>query len=457
VEKKDRNGMQGSLSRRNFLETGGAAIAGGALVATPVAGVTGAGSRPAPTPEIKAWKTLGKTGFRASDIAVGGVPLRDTAVVRYAYDQGVNYFDVAEGYGRGAAETAVGEAMPHMDRAKIFITTKIRVGDGDTEETIRDRFMACLGRMRTDYIDAFYLHNPESIEALKNPVWHATTDQLKADGTLRHIGFSSHGAGRGSPDTHEEIMLAGATDGRYDLMLLTYSFLNREVGDRVLAACKEHGLGTTAMKTAPGGLEPTPFDPENLTEDQRQEVERTVSRGRSREQAISNLQRRYQGQVETWQQTKPFMERYGLTTQNELDLASVQWVVANSDMHTTCIAANSIENLAKYLPLSGSTMADLNLSLLDDYGRVLGSRYCRHGCDACTGACPVGLEVSTIMRYAYYFEHQSRERDAMVRYRELEGHDASHCLGCDAPCSQACPYGLDVQANLLEAHARLSL
>ena len=45
-------------------------------------------------------------------------------VVRYAYDKGVNYFDTAEGYGNGAAERAIGEAMQHMDRDKIFIASK---------------------------------------------------------------------------------------------------------------------------------------------------------------------------------------------------------------------------------------------------------------------------------------------------------------------------------------------
>ena len=455
--KADRKDNNGSFSRRNFLEVGGAAIAGSALAATPAAGMTRNVANQAGSGSIKTYRTLGRTGFKASDISVGGVPLRDTAVVRHAYDQGITYIDVAEGYGRGAAESAVGEAMPHMDRSKIFITTKIGISGSDTEETVRDRFLVCLGRLNTEYVDALYMHNPGSCETLKMPGFHAATDKLKSEGKLRHIGFSSHGPGRGSPDTHEEIVMAGVTDGRFDLILVSYNFLNRDMGDRVLAACKEHNVGTTAMKTKPGTLKPTPLDPDNLTEAQRTSVDRTVSRGRTREQAIESLRGQIERQEQSWQETKPFMEKYGITTQDELDLASVQWVVQNPDMHTTCIAANSIDNMNKYLPLSGSTGADLDLALLSDYGRVVSSRYCRQGCDACAGACPAGLQVSTVMRYAYYFENQAREKDAMVLYRELEGSDASSCLGCSAPCSGSCPYGLDVQANMLEAHTRLSL
>jgi len=458
VEKKaERKEQNGSFSRRNFLEVGGAAIAGSALAVTPAAAMSGNGAKRAGANSIKTYRTLGRTDFMVSDISVGGVPLRDTAVVRHAYDQGINYFDVAEGYGRGAAESAVGEAMAHMERSEIFITTKIGISGSDTEETVRDRFMTCLGRMQTEYIDAFYMHGPGSVATLDTPAFHAAPDKLKAEGKLRHIGISCHGAGRGSSDTMEEILLAAATDGRFDLMLFSYNFLNREMGDKVLAACKEHNVGTTAMKTEPGTLKPTPLDPDNLTEAQQSSVERTVSRGRTREQAIESLRGQIQRQEELWQNTQPFMEKFGITTQDELDLASVQWVVQNPDMHTTCIAANSIDNMNKYLPLSGSTPADLNLALLSDYGRVISDRYCRQGCDACTGACQAGLQVSTVMRYAYYFENQAREKDAMVLYRELDGNDASHCLGCSAPCNGSCPYGLDVQANMLEAHARLSL
>ena len=55
-------------------------------------------------------------------------------------------------------------------------------------------------------------------------------------------------------------------DGRFDLMLMAYNFMNRDRGNRVLAACKKKNIGTTAMKTKPGTIEIDPFDPENPSE-----------------------------------------------------------------------------------------------------------------------------------------------------------------------------------------------
>lgn len=451
------SGEKRSFSRRNFLGVSGAAIAGSTLPVSHAAGMVGGGDVGRNQERIKKYVTLGRTGFQVSDLAVGGVPLRDTAVVRHAYEKGINYFDVAEGYGRGAAEEAVGEAMPYMDRSKIFITTKLGLGDNDTEETVLDRFQRCLERMRTNYADALYMHGVGSIAALSHEGFHSASDKLKADEKLRFKGISCHGPRGNRGDSMEDVLHAAIDDGRFDQLLFTYNFMNREVGDKVLAAAKTKNIGTTAMKTAPGALKPTPIDPENLTGDQEEYVERMVGRGRSRDQAINGLRQQIERQEETYQNTRPFMEKYGVTTEDELKLASIQWVVQNPDMHTVCVGSNSLDIIDKVVPLSGSTMSDLNMNLLRDYELVLSDRYCRHGCNSCADACPYDLPVSTIMRYSYYYEHQGREKDAMVKYAALDTSDASRCIGCDAPCSGACPYGLDIQANMMEAHSRLTL
>ncbi len=59
--------------------------------------------------------------------------------------------------------------------------------------------------------------------------------------------------------------MAAVEDGRFDLMLLSYNFMNKDEAEKVLKACKAANIGTTAMKTAPGAVDLPPFDPENPT------------------------------------------------------------------------------------------------------------------------------------------------------------------------------------------------
>ena len=61
------------------------------------------------------------------------------------------------------------------------------------------------------------------------------------------------------------------------------------------------------------------------------------------------------------------------------------------------------------------------------------------------------------MRYAYYYEHQGREKEAMLKYARLNDWNAALCQDCDAPCLSACPHQLDVQAQLQKAHEMLTL
>jgi hypothetical protein len=61
------------------------------------------------------------------------------------------------------------------------------------------------------------------------------------------------------------------------------------------------------------------------------------------------------------------------------------------------------------------------------------------------------------MRYAYYYEGQGLEKLAMQKYAHLEGANASVCEMCNAPCNGSCPHGVNIQANMVQAHARLTL
>ena len=444
------NESDASVSRRQFLITGGAAAA--------ASGLTGiaAADEEQETPKIKTYRTLGRTGFEVSDISIGGGG-REANLYRYAYDHGINYFDTAEQYANGDNERKIGEALQHMDRKKVFITTKLLLKDEDTKQTILDRFSKCQERLSTEYVDALYIHSAPTVSALDNEGFHAAARQLKADGRLRFVGVSNHGSRAEEEESLDQVLVAAAEDGRFDLMLIAYNFMNHEKGDKVLAACKKNNVGTTAMKTAPGTVPVDSLDPDNPSERWAKYIDSQVEAGNEREDVIKEIQDYIAETEKAFADAKPFMEERGITDRQGLRMAAVQWVLSNPDMQTACIGFRDFDTIDRFLPLSGAKMSQARAAALDHYRVAASSLYCRHACTECSGACPQGMPVSTVMRYAYYFTEQAREKHAMSKYRNLGYADALPCDSCSGPCTGACPFGVNIKANLVAAHGLLTL
>ena len=449
------------VSRRDFVMMGGVTLAGGAATSA-LANTDGRPSAairalPNQSPQIQSYRTLGRTGWQVSDISMGTGPLRESALVRAAFDKGINYFDTAESYTNGGSERAIGEALPHIGRENVFIATKAVLQGGESEAEVVERIRKCLERLNTDYIDAFSMHWVPTIEGLNHPGYHAAIATMKAEGRVRFTGLSYHGPMGPEHEPMVDVLSAAGEDGRFDMMLLVYNFLNREDGDRIVEACKTNDVGTTVMKSAPGILHYEPFDPDNLTEQETQFVERMTSRGSTREAAIERLQRQADEQQQAHEGTLPFVERYGLRTEDQLRLGSIQWVLQNPDLHTVCVSLNDFDNIDRVVELSGRELTTVDEAMLDNLERNVGSLYCRHGCVKCSDQCPNDVPVSTIMRYAYYFDSQGREKHAMGKYAKLNSADGSACSECSAPCSNACPYGVQIQAQMFRAHSLLTL
>jgi len=436
-----------SMSRRQFFQVGSAAAVAGSTLSM----CSGLGEK---TGKIRKHRVLGRTGFKVSDIALGGAA-NESDVIRYAYDKGVNYFDTAESYGGGASEKAIGGAMQFMDRKKIFITTKIHFNLEETEESLLERFGKCQERLQTDYVDALFIHSVSDLNILNHTGFHAATEKLKADGRVRFVGLSSHGPGD-EGDSMEKVLCAASEDGRFDLMLLVYNFMNREEGEKVLAACKKNNVGTTAMKTMPGRLIVYPFDPENPTGGYKEWMDSMIERGRSKDEAVKRIQDWVKEQEKLSEDVKPFAEKHGIQTNEKLRMASLQWVLANPDMHTVCMGLENYEELDAFIPLSGTKLSHADAAFLSDYQYAFNNRYCRHGCTTCVDQCAHKLPVSTIMRYSYYFAMFGREQLAMRKYAKLES-NGSLCLNCTAPCTGACPHGVDIRNNMISADSILSV
>ncbi|UCF19652.1 MAG: aldo/keto reductase [Gemmatimonadota bacterium] len=456
------------VNRRDFVRSSGAALAGGALLGlTPIPeSVAGRDSSEAPSlfpigpsqdGRIQSYRTLGRTGFQVSDVSLGAALIREANVARYAFDKGINYIDTAEGYENGASERGIRDALRHFDRKKIFIATKANIRPRHDKETVLNKFRQSLARLDSEYIDAYMMSSVDTVKMLDHPGYHAAMDQLKAEGRVKFTGATYHGPEATDQTGMADVLCAAAEDGRFDVLLLVYNFLNHSEGDRIIATCKANHVGTTAMKTAPGKLRAEPFDPDNLSELYQQYLHLMLRAGQSRESALRELKAYSDEQNKFVEGTKVFAERYGIETDEALQLVSIQWVLQNPDMHTACISVWNFDTIDKVVALSGTKLTAPADELLQESRSSLSPQYCRHGCVECMDSCPFRVPVSNIMRYAYYFESQGRERYAMSRYAALAGSGAAPCTDCAGLCVGACRYGLDIQRKMLQVHDLLTL
>jgi len=433
------------MDRRDFIKASAAGLAGvgTTLAAGPAAAAAGQTAAPV-SAKIKNFRPLGRTGFKASDIGIGTSQTFPTEVLKAALDAGVNYFDTAEGYGRGQAEQSIGEAIKGRDRKSLFITTKLRLDGAADAAAVVAKLDQSLARLQTDYVDCLMM-NPSGAASVKDEIFHQAIAELKKQGKVRFAGAGTHGSrqpGRGEP--MEDILLAAVEDGRFDVLLVVYNFLQREPGEKVLEAAAKKGLGLTIMKSNPLGRY---YDTMNRVEQMKKDGQPIDER----------LQKSMEQMAETAKQAESFIQKNGLKTPAEVKAAALKFVLADPRVHTLNLAFNTFDDVQNFLGLSGSGLSGTEQGLLSSYERDCGSLYCRHACGICEADCPNGVPVNTIMRYNHYFEAQGSERYAMGEYAALETARADACRTCEGFCEKACPYGVPVRALLCLAHSQLTL
>ncbi len=161
---------------------------------------------------------LGRTGLLVSDVSFGSSRLSGAPdLVRYALDQGINYFDTAETYRGGRSETAIGEAL-RGHRASVVLASKVKCETGDRAEALMQRLDGSLRRLQTDYIDVYFNHAVNDPARLENSEWYEFTERARELGKIRFTGMSGH-AGR----LIECLDLALDHD-RVDVILVAYNF-----------------------------------------------------------------------------------------------------------------------------------------------------------------------------------------------------------------------------------------
>jgi len=436
------------INRRKFLSKASAGIAGvGAGVLTGSGIESFRDKNGTEVPKIKEYRTLGRTGFKVSDIGCGPAVMTNENLLRAVIDSGVNIIDTAEFYGNGNNEILVGKAIKGHDRKKLFINTKLIIAETDKQEDIVLRTRKCLERLNTDYLDGMMLWNPSSTEAVKNKAFHRAFEQLKREGRVKFCGISSHGSEHAemNRENMEQIICAAAEDGRFDLVLFVYNYAQREMGENILKLCAKKNVGTTLMKTDPLGKGYS-------------ELLAGVRKAQSENQPISDYtKKRYELIIEKQKKAEQFLNenpRFNKGTRRE---AAVSFCLDNPAVSSVLISFRAFEDINDYLVLSGNKLTSENLSVINALKENCGFLYCRHACGKCEPNCPLKVPVNTIMRYNHYFTAQAREKYSIQQYSLLAGANAGSCSSCAGYCEEACPYGVPAKTLLTLSHMNLSV
>jgi predicted aldo/keto reductase-like oxidoreductase len=437
--------MKKKLDRRDFIRSAALGIAGAAVPARTAVAQSGIQATQ-PTekipPKIKEYRVLGRTGFQVSDLATGYI--QDFGVFSAMLDAGVNYIDTGESY--PGSHKLIGRVLKARDRKKIFLTSKMLPEDDITKEGFLKRARKCLEDLETGYFDCMMLHLPERVEVLKTDGFHAAMQELKTEGRVRFVGVSHHGSFwfRDPEESMESVLLAAVEDGRFDVILMAYNFLQMDKGERVIQAAKEKKVGITLMKTKPVGTFSILKSRIEQMEKDGKEIDPLYREGLARYKEIAD-------------RAEPFIKKYNLENPEEIKEAALRFALSNPDIHTVCCSAKTYAEAEQFLRQSGSRLSEKDGATLARYKEACGALYCRHACGVCEPECPRGVPVNTIMRYHHYFAAQGREKEAMLKYARIPGARAEECGHCPGHCEKACPYGVPIQGLLLLAHDQLTL
>jgi aryl-alcohol dehydrogenase-like predicted oxidoreductase len=193
------------------------------------------------------YRKLGASDLKVSEISLGswltygvGVDAANAkACVDRSFDLGINFIDTANVYGRGAAESFLGEVLAGRKRDNYVLATKVfgDMGGGNqglSREQILKQMDASLKRLRTDFVDLYQCHRYDTNTPLEETM-QALSDVVRA-GKARWIGFSEW-----SPEQIENAFKIAGVE-RFVSSQPQYSLLWRRPEVKVIPVCKAHDV-----------------------------------------------------------------------------------------------------------------------------------------------------------------------------------------------------------------------
>lgn len=362
--------------------------------------------------------TLGMGNMRLPTTGAGGPIDEQKAreIIEYAYEHGVNYFDVAYRYHGGEAESFVGKVLAQYPRDTWYLASKMpghmmNYQDGKLGfqgylsnfhvDAISEIFEEQLEKCGVDYFDFYLLHNvcETSYDFYTNEELGVIDYLLeqKQKGRIRHLGFSAHGR----PETIDRFLNWRNCFEFAQIQLNYLDWTLQEAGKKYDVLVK-HGLPVIVMEPCHGGTLAT------LNESACQKLKAARPADSVASWAFRFLQSLPNVQVVL----------SGMTTLEQLqdNLATFSKKDPTTDAEKVMLA-EIVQSLADFVPCTG----------------------CRYCCEDC----PQGLEIPKLMTMYNELIFSGRNTLNFTLNAMTESELPSACIACGA-CQHACPQGIPV-------------
>jgi aryl-alcohol dehydrogenase-like predicted oxidoreductase len=307
-------------------------------------------------------RRLGTSDLEVSEISLGswltysgGVERAQAeACVKAAFEAGINFFDTANVYGRGAAETLLGEVLSGYDRSSYVLATKVYFPMSDTDSglsaaQIHKQIDASLERLRTDYVDLYQCHRYDDATPLEETM--GALAEVVAAGKARHIGFSEWPVRR----IAESLEVLDPTHPvRWVSSQPQYSMLWRAPEAEVIPLCEREGISQIVWSPLAQGVLTGKYPPGSPPPED--------SRAASGSMSVFMDRLLDDRVLEAVQRLRPVAEGAGLTMA-QLALA---WVLRQENVASAIVGASRPEQVHANAAASGVTLDTQTLVAVDE-------------------------------------------------------------------------------------------
>ncbi|HJB18773.1 MAG TPA: aldo/keto reductase [Candidatus Bariatricus faecipullorum] len=341
------------------------------------------------------------------------------AMVDYAMEHGINYYDTAWGYHDGHSETVIGNALKKYPRESFYLTTKFPGYDLSNMDKVEEIFEKQLEKCQVDYFDFYLFHNvcEMNIDAYLDDEKYGIYTYLKAQrdaGRIRHLGFSAHG----SYDVMKRFLEAYGKDMEFCQIQLNYLDWDFQDAKKKVELLKEYNLPVWVMEPLRGG--------------------KLASLAEEDEAKLKAL--RPEESIPAW--AFRFLQSIPEVTMVLSGMSSMKQMQEN------------IETFGEEKPLTDKEMETL-LTIAGEMTKKT-ALPCT-ACHYCVSHCPQGLDIPEIL--ALYNEHCFTEGGfiapmAMASWKKEKLPSA--CIGCRS-CEAVCPQQIKISEAMSDFAQKLGM